>query len=115
MAHDAGIGQQGLHLLVSKRRHPGGIEIGEPLAERFALVQDGAPTEPRLKTFQAELFEQRAVVALRAAPFGVVIGHVFGGRIHPAATGKAIGKIVFGVQGKAPGGDQAPMLPQQRP
>ncbi|KAG1240926.1 hypothetical protein G6F68_017186 [Rhizopus microsporus] len=107
MPHDAGVGQQGGDLLFTEARHLGRIEIREAAPERLALVQDGAPTEARLEPFQAKLFEQGAVIALRTAPFVVVIGHVFGGRIHPAAAGQAVGKFGFSVQGIAPGGNQA--------
>ncbi|KAG1446148.1 hypothetical protein G6F57_017399 [Rhizopus arrhizus] len=95
MPHDAGVGQQGGDLLFTEARHLGRIEIREAAPERLALVQDGAPTEARLEPFQAKLFEQGAVIALRTAPFVVVIGHVFGGRIHPAAAGQAVGKFGF--------------------
>ncbi|MCY1540762.1 hypothetical protein D9M68_764210 [compost metagenome] len=98
MAHDAGVGQKRLHLFFAEPRHLGGIETGKAAPECVALGQDGAPAQPGLETLQAELFEQRPVVGFGVAPFGIVISHVLGGRIHPAAAGESVGEFGLGVQ-----------------
>ena len=51
-------------------------ESVEGFAEILALAQDRDPREPRLESVEHELLEERAVVALRHAPFVIVIGDV---------------------------------------
>src|SRR5690606_39814589 len=65
--------QQPLDIRLGECRHGVHVELPEGGAEGLALAQDGGPRQPRLETFQAEPFEQPALVAHRHAPFGVVV------------------------------------------
>jgi len=47
---------------------PLGIEAGEALPERLALVQDRQPAQTGLEAFEAKLFEEARVVGDREAP-----------------------------------------------
>src|SRR5262249_39228362 len=76
VAHDAGVLHQRLDLLRREARDLLRREAGEGAAEIVALAQDGDPGQPGLEAVEDELFEQRAVVVFRHAPFLVVIGDV---------------------------------------
>src|SRR5262249_34437772 len=76
VAHDAGVLHQRLDLLRGEARDLLRREAGEGAAEVVALAQDGDPGQPGLEAVENELFEQRAVVVFRHAPFLVVIGDV---------------------------------------
>ena len=56
-----------------KTRHLRGIEPGESLAVRLALLQHRQPVQPGLRPFQNQEFEERPVVVNGDAPFAVVI------------------------------------------
>ncbi|ESX04844.1 hypothetical protein X769_13120 [Mesorhizobium sp. LSJC268A00] len=73
VADDAGIGDQALDILVGEGSDLVEVETGEGLAEILALAQNGQPGQAGLKAFEADLFEQPAVVGDRPAPFMVVV------------------------------------------
>ena len=86
VAHDRGVGHQPLHVLLAERGHDLGVEARERGPEALALAQDRDPGQPGLERLQAQLLVQRAVIAHRPAPLGVVVGDVLGrGRAPPAA------------------------------
>ena len=50
-----------------------GVEIVEDGAVAIALAKDGVPTEARLRAFEDEKLEERAVVVERHAPLRIVV------------------------------------------
>src|SRR5829696_1542890 len=76
MTDDAGILQQTAHVARAELRDQGGIEILEGLPEVLALAEDGDPAEPGLKSFEANLLEQPAIVGDRPPPLVIVIPDV---------------------------------------
>ena len=91
IAHDAGILHQRLDLLRRVARDLLRRETVEGLAEIVALAQDRDPGQPGLETVEDELFEQRAVVEFRHAPFVIVIGDVERIVLRPRAALQAVG------------------------
>ena len=76
MADDAGVFQQPPHVARTEAGHRGRLEILERPAEVIALAKDGDPAQAGLKTFQADLLEETAIVGDRPSPFLVVIPDV---------------------------------------
>jgi hypothetical protein len=68
------------------------IETRKAGAEVLALVEDGQPAQAGLKAFQAELFEQAAVLRDRKTPFVVVVVHIQRRGQAPAAAFLPIGR-----------------------
>ena len=62
-----------------------GIEIVEHAPVMLALVENGGPAQARLRAFQHNELEERAIVMERHAPFRVVVGDV-GLALRPSAT-----------------------------
>ncbi len=91
VAHDAFVLHQAFDLLGREAHDLLGLEPGERLPEIVALAQDGDPGEAGLETVEQQLFEERARVALRHAPFLVVVGDVKGIETRPAAARPAVG------------------------
>jgi hypothetical protein len=94
MADDAFILEQAIEIAPGEARDPVEIEIVEGGAEVFALGQDGAPAQSRLKALQTELLEQAAIIADRKTPFGVVISEELWRGAAPAASRLAGPRIV---------------------
>ncbi len=90
MAHDAGIAEQAGDVVRIERGDPLGIEAGEAVPERLALVQDRQPAQAGLEALEAQLFEQPRVVGDRKAPFRVVIAPVERCRPAPGAAPRAV-------------------------
>ena len=67
------------------------IEIVEGGAEIVALAQNRDPRQSGLKAVEDQLFEQRAVIPFRHAPFLVVIGDVKRIVLRPGAADKPVG------------------------
>lgn len=76
VANDSGIGKERLNFLGSILRDAARIEFVEGAAIILTLVEDRAPAQTRLRAFEDEKFEERAVVVNRHAPFFVVIANV---------------------------------------
>ena len=91
MADDAGIAEQALDILVGEGGDLVEIEAGEGLAKILALAQDGQPGQAGLKTFEADLFEQPAVVGDRPAPFMVVVVQIVRQIAVPEAARDTVG------------------------
>jgi hypothetical protein len=85
MAHDPGIGEQPVDILLAERRNRDRIEPRERGSEVLALAQDRQPRQARLKTLEAQLLEQTMVVGDAEPPLGVVVRHVLGRRGAPTA------------------------------
>ena len=91
MTDDAGISQKTRHIGPVKNRNLAKIEPSKSGAEIFALGQDRAPTQPRLKTLEAELFEEADVVTYGKTPLMIMIIKEFGGSSAPSTTWAPIG------------------------
>jgi hypothetical protein len=76
VAHDRRIGEQPLDVALAEGGDPVGVEPLERGAEALALAQDGDPTEPGLKSFEAQPLVEPALVADRATPLLIVVGDV---------------------------------------
>jgi hypothetical protein len=87
VAHDPGVGEQPLDVLVVELRHPLGVEPGEAGPEGLALPQDRQPGEPGLEAFEAQLLVQAPLVHDRPPPLLVVVAVVRGVCALPAAVG----------------------------
>jgi hypothetical protein len=79
-----------LDVALSEARDPLGVEAGEGAAERLALAQDRDPRQASLKAVQNELFKQGPRIALRYAPFLVMIGDVNRVLSRPRAASEAV-------------------------
>src|SRR5215472_9376513 len=90
VAHDAGILQEALDVLLGEAGNGAEVEAGEGGAEVLPLDQDGAPAQPGLEALQAQLLEQAAIVADREAPLGVVIGQELRRGAAPGAARLAV-------------------------
>ncbi len=86
VAHDGRVLHQALDLGGAKGCDLLGVEVRERGAKALALVQDGEPAQAGLKTLQADLLEQPAVVRHRKAPLGVVVVAVQRRGLAPGAT-----------------------------
>src|SRR5690554_1208664 len=73
---DARVLQQALLVLLGKAGDGFRIKVGISVAIALLLSQDGDPAQTCLLAVQAQLFKQRLVIVLRAAPDGVVVMHV---------------------------------------
>jgi hypothetical protein len=91
MADDAGIAEQPLDILVGEACYLVEFEIGEGFAKILPLAQNGQPRQARLKAFQADLFEQPAVVGHRPAPFMIVVVQIVGQIAVPEAARDTVG------------------------
>src|SRR5579862_1195242 len=75
VAHDSSIGKQLLDLLAIIGGDALDVEAVECPAVIFALVEDRAPTQSGLRTFQDEKFEELAIVVNGNAPLFVMIAN----------------------------------------
>ena len=73
VADQSGVAQQQFDAAIGQARATRDIETGECAAIVLALVEYGTPGQSRLRAFEAEELEQRAVVVQRHAPFVVVV------------------------------------------
>ncbi len=76
MTHDGRVAEHALHVARAHARHALDVEIGERLAKRLALAQDGEPAQARLEAFEAQLLEQAPVVGDGESPLVVVVRDV---------------------------------------
>ena len=77
VANDAGILHQGvLDVLVSQRGQALHIETKQHLAVALALLEYGDPRQACLEAFKQQQLKQRLRVALRHAPFLIVVGDI---------------------------------------
>ena len=76
MADDPCIGHQPLHVVLVERRHLLEIEVSEGGPEVLPLAQDRQPRQPRLKAFEADLFEQPEVIGHRPPPLLVMVAAI---------------------------------------
>ena len=109
VADDTSVGQENGDVRGVVAGDFGGVEMIERAAVVFAFGEDGGPAEAGLGTFEGDEFEEGAVVVVRDAPLGVVIGDVerFGG---PGAAGcrHERRRMVIGREGEREGrGDAA--------
>src|SRR5262249_44096163 len=81
--HDAGVGHEPRPVARPEPRELVGVEARKRSAEIRALAEDRDPRQTGLKSVEEELLEERAVVALRDAPFVVVIRDVERVRARP--------------------------------
>ena len=72
------------------RRDRVGVEPGEDLAERRALVEDRRPGQPGLERLQGQPLEVRRLAVDRHAPLGVVVVAHHPGPPRPRAAGDAV-------------------------
>ena len=86
VADDTGVGEERSDFFGVVAGDFGGVEVVEGAAVVFAFGEDGGPAEAGLGTFERDEFEEGAVVVVRDAPLGVVVGDVerFG---RPGAAG----------------------------
>jgi hypothetical protein len=73
VANNARISQQPLDTCGCETGHRSGIKTGERAAICLALVQDGLPTQSRLRAFEREKFKEDAIVVDGYTPFEIVI------------------------------------------
>ena len=73
VAHDRGVTQQAVHVLVPETGHHLRVETGEGVPEGRPLAQDRGPGQARLEGLQAQPLEDSPLVAHRHAPLGVVV------------------------------------------
>ena len=59
VAHDAGVGEQALAVVVAERGDGGDVEAGERRPERRPLAQDRQPRQAGLERLEGEALEQR--------------------------------------------------------
>ena len=59
VAHDAGVGEQPLAVVIAERGDGGDVELRERRPERRPLAQDGQPRQAGLERLQREALEQR--------------------------------------------------------
>src|SRR5262249_49483220 len=83
--HDAGVGHEPRPVARPEPRELVGVEARKRSAEIRALAEDRDPRQTGLKSVEEELLEERAVDALRDAPFVVVIREVERVRAGPGA------------------------------
>jgi len=77
VADDAGVLHQGFFdVLVGEFRQALHIEAEQHLAVTLALLQHGDPRQAGLEGFEQQQFEQHLGVALRHAPFLIVVGDI---------------------------------------
>jgi glycyl-tRNA synthetase alpha chain len=77
VADDPGVLHQGfLDIRIRERRQALHIEVEQNLAVALTLLQHGDPRQPGLKAFEQQQLEQRLRVALRHAPFVVVVSDI---------------------------------------
>jgi hypothetical protein len=93
VAHDARVLEEPRDVPPRKARDFVELEVAEGRAEVRALREDGAPAQTRLKTFEAQLFEQPPVVAHRKSPFAIVVIEEFRRTAAPAAAVSAVGSL----------------------
>jgi hypothetical protein len=74
VAHDAGVGQEGVHFALAVTRYQGGIEIVEDFAIAGAPAQDCVPTEAGLRAVEHQEFEEQAIVVDGDSLLLVVVG-----------------------------------------
>src|SRR5258708_21719397 len=86
ISDDAGILHQAPAFGGSVADHFLGVETVERYAVSLALAQDGDPAQARLRAFQAQHLEERAVVIQRQPPLAIVIGEVQAVRRAPRAA-----------------------------
>ena len=73
MPDDVVVTEEAIDIAAAEPGDARNVEPGERPPERLALSQDGQPAQARLKSFQADLFEQAAVVDDGPSPFFVVV------------------------------------------
>src|SRR5271170_3005049 len=71
------------------------IKIVEGFAVAVALAQHRQPAQARLRAFQAQHFEQLAIVADRHSPLSIVVGDVQRIRRAPGAAQLAVGMPLY--------------------
>src|SRR6476646_3112233 len=74
VAHDPRVSEQPGRAGRGVPRDPGGVEAREHLAIARALLEDRFPAEARLRAFEGQELEERALVVNGDAPLGVVVG-----------------------------------------
>ena len=73
VAHDAGIREQTLDVVVVERSDGDGVEARERRSVPLRF-EDGAPGQPGLRALEGQELEQHPLVALGHAPLVVVVG-----------------------------------------
>src|SRR6266851_10429250 len=90
IAHDPSIGQQPGDVCRAEFGHGDRIEARERGPEVLPLAQDNQPGQPRLKSLQADSFEDPDVISDRPAPLRIVIAEVLGTAQTPRTAKAAI-------------------------
>src|SRR5205085_233072 len=83
---DSGVREEPVDVTRGEARHPSDLEVREPPAEVLALAEDRQPAQAALEALEADLLEERAIVARRNAPLRVVILDVGGITATPCAA-----------------------------
>jgi len=76
MPNDSRVEQETPNVVVGVLGNDFNVEFGERTTKVVALPQDGEPAQTRLKTLEADLFEETTVVVHGASPFSIVVLHV---------------------------------------
>lgn len=76
MPNDSRVEQETPNVVVGVLGNDFNVEFGERTTKVVALPQDGEPAQTRLKTLEADLFEETTVVVRGASPFSIVVLHV---------------------------------------
>jgi hypothetical protein len=90
VAHDAGVPQQAVDVVLAEGGHRLDLEAREGCAEVVALAQDRQPGQARLEALQHQALVQAAVVCDRPPPLLVVVGGVLRARRAPGAAAAAV-------------------------
>jgi len=91
VAHDAGVGEEALHVALAEAGDGSRIEAGEGPPVAITAFEDRPPGEPRLRPLQHQELEERAVVVDRHPPLAVVVGDHAGLGAGPGTTGALAG------------------------
>src|SRR4029079_4160044 len=101
IANNPWILEQPLNLGWREARHPRRIEIGECSPVVLALLEDRLPAQARLRTFEREELEERAVVVNRHPPLVIVV-HDADWRSSPGAANTRIHVFRFSRASRCP-------------